>query len=175
MNSRADRVHAVYLAITLRSTPIYLKTVTGYTAAVLSVNKKRYALEMRSKYISYMLGVQLVLSQMSIVRDASSLSDHVVAYLISSLGSIVLAFSLLKINKRTLKARMVAGAFLLFTVASIALLAILSLISVVPGSVGQAALLYVNFLWMYLMVMPLGAFLGMLYHRYLSSSSDKQA
>ena len=116
-----------------------------------------------------------MLSQMSIVGDASSLSDHVLAYLISSLGSLVLAFSLLKINKRTLKARMVTGAFLLFTVASIALLAILSLISVVAGSVGQATLLYVNFLWMYLILIPLGALLGMLYHRYLSSSSDKQA
>ena len=112
------------------------------------------------------MGIQFVLSQLSIFKDAVSIEDYIGAYLLSSFGSILLGLVLYCKNPKDGKACALKGAFYLSTTISVLLLASIALGVFIQGPLGPSALIFAGFIGLYFIFVPVGAIAGSIYCSY---------
>jgi len=118
------------------------------------------------KWIAALLAGQFALSQLAIFNDASSIEEFVIAYIWSSIGSLLLGLFLLFKGLSRGWSCVLKGAFYLSTYASIALLAFIAFSGFGQGPSGASGLIWAVFISIYLLVIPIGAMAGHVYCKY---------
>ena len=116
--------------------------------------------------IVILLVIQFVLSQLAIFHDASSIEEFFIAYIWSSVGSLMLGLVLLYKGLSHGWSCVIKGAFYLLTYTSMALLALLALGGFIQGPSESSGLIWAAFIFMYIILIPVGAMAGHVYCKY---------